>query len=320
LFGSRFAQWGLYRYYPFVLTSSFLSRRNINAVILRISRMKCFAVLLLAGLSLASPVTQAFSFTGHRVVGQICHDHLSDKAKASIAAIMGLEKLPFAATWPDEMRRSHNNKTFWSNASKWHFVNVPAKKSYVDAPKAPLGDTIVAIEAFTALLKGKPLPDGPVKSNLQLYFGDLAAEKNQLMIKQFAVRFLIHLIGDLHQPLHAGYKADRGGNNIKVKWFGEKQTLHAVWDGAMIDRQKLSYTELAVKLGTVSAKDKLYMQSSELMDWLNESLELRDIAYNVDKYDSDFTAQYFFDNMPLINRQLQKAGFRAAKIFNDIFK
>ena len=63
--------------------------------------------------------------------------------------------------------------------------------------------------------------------------------------KRLALRFTIHIIGDLHQPLHAGRPGDRGGNNVKVTWFGEQTNLHSVWDSGMIDSRQLSHSELA---------------------------------------------------------------------------
>jgi hypothetical protein len=281
--------------------------------------MNYLVALLLISLSLVSTESYAFGKTGHRVVGQVCQDHLSKNANSALSKIMAGETLADAATWPDEMRRSKNN-TFWSNTAKWHYVNIPANTNYAQSRKSSHGDVVVAIEAFSALLEGKPLDNGPIKRSLQQRFGDLTIAKNKREIKQFAVRFLLHLIGDLHQPLHAGYIADRGGNKIQINWYARKQNLHAVWDTLLLNKQDQSDRQLAKELSQVSEKDKQQIQESRLQGWLNESLALRKVAYDVDKYDRDFTAQYFFDNMPLINRQLQKAGLRAAKIFNDIFK
>ena len=66
--------------------------------------------------------------------------------------------------------------------------------------------------------------------------------------KQLALRFVVHLVGDLHQPLHVGKCCDKGGNDVKVTWFGKPTNLHAVWDLALVDDEQLSFTELAAKL------------------------------------------------------------------------
>jgi hypothetical protein len=125
---------------------------------------------------------------------------------------------------------------------------------------------------------------------------------------------------DQHNPLHAGYLDDRGGNDITVKWFGQPNNLHWVWDRGLINKQQFSFTELADKLNAMPPGIKTQFQQGGVMQWLDEALELRNVAYDVDKYGSDFGYPYLSDNTPLINGQLQKAGLRAAMVFNQIYK
>ena len=271
--------------------------------------------------SLLSFNAMALGQTGHRVVGQICQNHLNIKAWSAVSAIMDGEQLAFAATWPDEMRSSRDNTNFWGRiASNWHYVNVPAGQSYQTSIKAPQGDVIVALEAFIDILEDKKLVDGPIKKGLNELFGDIEAEKNERALKQLAIRFILHLVGDLHQPLHAGHKSDRGGNNIKVMWFEEAKKLHGIWDTELIDNQNLSFSELTKKLDRLSKQEQQAITESNIMDWLDESLVLRKSVYDVQQYNYDLSYSYIFDNTPLINSQLQKAGLRAAKILNTIYK
>ncbi|NQZ08672.1 MAG: S1/P1 nuclease [Algicola sp.] len=277
-------------------------------------------VLLAATLSFTSSHAAAFGPTGHRVIAKICEANLSVRAKSSLQEILGLQKLAYAATWPDEMRTSTSDRALWAVTSKWHFVNIAKNETYATSVKSEDGDIIMAIRVFTSILKGLPIEKGPIRNALQGYFKDLDSPANQNKIKRFAVKYLVHTIGDLHQPLHAGYLNDRGGNDTPVKWFGQPNTLHWVWDRGLINKQKFSFTELADKLDAMPPGMKTHFQQGGVMQWLDESLALRKVVYDVDKYGSDFGYPYTYDNTPLINRQMQKAGFRAAMVFNQIFK
>ncbi len=276
--------------------------------------------LLGTTLCLLSSHANAFGPTGHRVIAKICEENLSLRAKSSLQEILGLEALPYAATWPDEMRTSTADEALWQVTAKWHYVNIGKNETYASAKKSKDGDVVMAIRVFSNILKGQPIEKGPIRKALQGYFKDVENPANASKIKRFAVKYLVHTIGDVHQPLHAGYLEDRGGNDIAVKWFGQPNTLHWVWDRGLINKQQFSFTELADKLNAMPPGLKAQYQQGKVMQWLDESLELRKTVYDVDRYGSDFGFAYIYDNTPLINLQLQKAGFRAAMVFNQIYK
>ncbi len=279
------------------------------------------SVLVVFIISFYSQFAFSFGANGHRAVGQIAENHLSPAAQQAIRRIMAGESLAIAATWPDEMRSSPDNPKFWaSTAAKWHFVNVGPDETYEDSKKEAKGDAYMALNAFVAILKGEKVPKGPIRDGLTQYFGDIDASKNQKALQQFAVRFIVHIVGDIHQPLHTGYLSDFGGNSIKVEWFGQPRKLHGVWDTDLLESQQLSYSELSDKLDKLDAPAVAKIQGSEPIDWLNESLVYRKQAYDVDSYDSDFSYSYVFNNQPLLESQLQKGGLRAAALFNQIFK
>jgi hypothetical protein len=105
---------------------------------------------------------------------------------------------------------------------------VPKGKHYHEVGAPEQGDSVTALAQFKATLLDK----------------DASLEQ-----KQLALRFIVHIIGDLHQPLHAGNGTDRGGNDVKVRFFWEDSNLHRVWDSQMLDRRQLSYSEWADWLG-----------------------------------------------------------------------
>lgn len=262
---------------------------------------------------------------GHRVVGQIASNHLSVEAKNKISEILGGEPLAFAATWPDDMRSSTDNTTFWSYsaAANWHFVNLKAGETYESSKKNVKGDAFVALNTFVAILNGSSIPKGPVATALTGYLGDLSDPKNQNNIKRFAVKFIVHIVGDLHQPLHAGHASDLGGNKIHVTWFGDDKNfnLHKVWDEGLVEFQGLSFTELVRKIDRANEDQIKDIQKSDALVWLNEAIDKRVQAYDLTQYeDNKLSYDYTFKNVPIIEEQMLKGGLRAAALFNKIFK
>ena len=164
----------------------------------------------------------AFSWgkTGHRVVGQIAENHLSPKAAAAVRDLLGPDSLAEIANWADEIRSDPS----WKRADPWHYVNIPDGETYEAMTKNPAGDIIVAMKRFEATLRN---PAAPKEERIQ------------------ALKFLVHMIGDIHQPLHAGKRDDLGGNRVSVHWFRsvEATNLHTVWDDLIIEQEKLSFTE-----------------------------------------------------------------------------
>ena len=132
---------------------------------------------------------------------------------------------------------------------------------------------------------------------------------------------LIHIVGDIHQPLHVGYKSDQGGNTIRVSWFNDPSNLHSVWDSQLIDYQKLSYTEYAkaINFSTLEARQKL--QSQALAEWFFDSyLVCEKIHREISHSQPRLGFEYNFQNIDILNRQLLKGGIRLAGLLNSLFE
>ena len=243
-----------------------------------------------------APSALAWGQTGHRVTGAIAELYLTDKAKAQIEKILGPETLAEASTWPDEMRS--NPEEFWQKtASPYHYVSVPEGKTYPEVGAPAQGDSVTALKRFSAILKNK---------------------NSTLEQKQLALRFIVHIVGDLHQPLHAGNGTDRGGNDVKLTFFGEDSNLHRVWDSGLIDGQQLSFTEwtnwLNSKITNKQAKD---WKVADPQVWITESTKIRDTIYP----DSDrISWDYKYQHIPTVKKRLSQGGVRIAAYLNDIFK
>ena len=270
--------------------------------------MKIWLFVAATAASLVPAPVFAWGKTGHRVVAAIADTQLSGLARAQVREILGgAESLDEAANWPDEMRSAPGD--FWQKtATPWHYVTLNGI-TYDHAP--PEGDALQALDHFRSVLRDP---------------------KASLADKQLALRFVVHLVGDLHQPLHVGKCCDKGGNDVKVSWFGKPTNLHAVWDSSLVDEEQLSFTELAAKLERhVSNQNVLDWWDLNPRDWIRESAEIRDTLYSsVPKPAKgkkrgkrravpELSYTYVYKFTPVMERRLSQAGVRLAAYLNDIF-
>ncbi|MFL6842816.1 MAG: S1/P1 nuclease, partial [Sphingomicrobium sp.] len=212
--------------------------------------------MIASAAALVPSPANAWGKTGHRVVAAIADTQLSGLTRAHIRELLGgAESLDEAANWPDEMRSAPG--VFWQKtATPWHYVTLDGI-TYDHAP--PEGDALQALAHFRSVLQD---PNA------------------SLADKQLALRFVVHLVGDLHQPLHVGKCCDKGGNDVKVAWFGKSTNLHAVWDSALVDDEQLSFTELAAKLERhTSDSDVVAWWDINPRDWISESAQIRETVY-----------------------------------------
>jgi hypothetical protein len=248
---------------------------------------------------LISTIAFCWGALGHRVIGEIAQQHLSKKAKKELKKLIGRETLAWWSNWPDFIR----SDSTWNHTSTWHYVDLPGhmpKDSFITGLKKLPGKTLYTqIPEMLAQLKNKSLPNEQ---------------------RRTALFFLIHFIGDLHQPLHVGRHDDAGGNRITVYWFGDKTNLHTLWDSKLVDFQQYSYTEYARLLDIASDNQVHDWQSSSLDDWFYESHVLSDTIYDATPAESKLSYNYNFQFQQLFNQQLLKGGIRLAGLLNEAFE
>ncbi|MDA3934374.1 MAG: S1/P1 nuclease [Gammaproteobacteria bacterium] len=250
-------------------------------------------MLLLVGL-LYSQQLLAWGKTGHRVIGEIAEHYLSPSARLTVAELLIDEGLAEASTWADFMRS--NQDEFWQKtATPWHYVTVPRGTSYADTGAPPQGDAITALQRFNATLT------------------DAEAE---LEDRQLALRFIVHIVGDLHQPLHVGNGEDKGGNDFDVVYFDQPTNLHRVWDSQIIDNEKLSFSEKSAwLLEKISAADFRAWNNPDPLVWIAESAVWRDQLYPAE---IRLKWNYDYQWLPVINQRLSQAGVRVAAYLNTL--
>jgi hypothetical protein len=274
------------------------------------------AILIALGYPAATSVPAAveppmpWGVDGHRITGLIAEHHLTDKARLAIRQLTEGASLAELSTWADDIK----SDTSWDYASIWHYINIddlaaknpdPASR-YAAASVRSRGNIVEAIKYFESMLR---------------------QEKAAIGRRQIALKFLVHFVGDLHQPLHAGRVDDQGGNRVAVHWFGELSNLHSIWDSKLIESQKLSYTEFAGFIDRVPADSVGAWQRSNCLDWMNESYDLRRRAYDLEDLSRHTDREgrlnlgyaYSFEAMPVIKRRLVQGGVRLAGLLNSIF-
>lgn len=258
--------------------------------------MRRFILALLCWALPAAPAL-AWGATGHRVTGAVADHYLSGVARAQIELLLGTESLAQAATWPDDMRS--DPAEFWQKtASPFHFVTVPAGRTHIEVGAPPEGDAVTALARFAQVLRD---PNA------------------SLADRRLALRFTIHIIGDLHQPLHAGRPGDRGGNDVKVSWFGEPTNLHSVWDSKMIDSRQLSHSELAAWLaGAITPDEVIAWSNPDPEAWIAESVALRETVYPAG-LNPKLSYDYAYRHGEAVDGRLSRAGVRIAAYLNKLF-
>lgn len=269
--------------------------------------MPRLAVLALcAGLAVSTPAA-AWGPIGHRVSAELAERNISGRTRAQVEEILGRESLVEAATRPDEERS--NPEPFWQEtASPYHYVTLPAGQKADQLAHPPEGDAASALERFTAVLRNP------------------AASRQD---KALALRFVVHIVPDLHMPLHAGKPGDRGGNDVKVTWFGQPQNLHWVWDEGILVHQQLSYSEYADRLAArTTPAEILQWWDARPATWIDESAALRDRIYPATGGEHGLgTAEspvvlswdYEWQWRPSVELRLRQAGVRLAAYLDWVF-
>jgi len=255
----------------------------------------CILIAVMAYLPLHAG---AWGMIGHRVVGQIADYYLTAKARKAVKNILGTESIAMASNWADFIK----SDTSYNYLYSWHYVNLPAGLdqqgvfNFLDTDKP--ANLYNRVPEQIAVLKNK----------------QSTAEQ-----KLLAMRLLIHLIGDIHQPMHTARKEDLGGNKINVTWFGEKSNLHRVWDEGLIEYQQLSYTEYATAINHPTDIQLKTWKTFSLKQDIFESYMICNQIYAGIKFDEKLSYRYNFDYVAILNNALLKGGVRLAQILNDIY-
>lgn len=240
----------------------------------------------------------AWGMLGHRIVGEIADSYLSPSAKKEIQKILGTESIAMGSNWPDFIKSDPAYKYL----DVWHYVDFERNISF--------GQMKFVLEKDTS---------ANAYNKLNFLITELKKKALPLDKKQMYLKLLIHIIGDIHQPLHVGYSDDRGGNDVKVSWFNEPSNLHSVWDAKLIDYQQLSYTEYTKAINYSTLAQRQLWVKGGLLAWLWDSYQIAESLYRDVKTGDKLSYRYNFGHIGTLNKQLLKGGVRLAEVLNKIF-
>ncbi len=241
---------------------------------------------------------QAFPWgqKGHDTTAFIAEQHLTPATKAAVEQILDGKSIVYYSNWLDNA--SHTPEYEWTKT--WHYKNIDADKTYENAPLNEKGDVVSAIYQQTDILK-KP---------------DASDEERRL-----ALKIIVHLVGDIHQPMHMGRLSDLGGNRHRVAYFDRSSNLHSVWDSSLPESaHKWSYTEWQNQIDRLSEKDALDIIDGGNPDsWGKETYGVACQVYEGTPENSKIEYNYIARWTPTIEQQFLKGGLRLADLLNSIF-
>ncbi len=266
--------------------------------------MKQFIPLLLAGVMLASPSfdAQAWGGQGHRLVARIADTQLTPQARAAVDELLKGEADPTLsgiASWADELRGS--DPDLGKRTASWHYVNIAEHDcQYLKERDCKDGDCVTeALKEQSAILADTSRP---------------LAERTQ------ALKFVVHFTGDIHQPMHAGYAHDKGGNNFQLHFNGRGTNLHSLWDSGMVYDRRLTDDEYLKELLALPAPDAAELVRGDRDPELwSESVCRIAIAPGVyPARPGTVPTGYVSRHRPVVEQHLRLAGDRLAVLLNAL--
>jgi hypothetical protein len=233
---------------------------------------------------------------GHRLVATIAWDHLTPRAREAATALLAGEPLGEASIWADRIRNERRE------TSPWHYVNIPVGSHAWDPVAWCRGGNCVvgAVDRFGRVVADAHAP---------------RAERVE------ALKYLIHFVGDLHQPLHVGDRGDRGGNDVKVSWRGKETNLHAVWDSDLLTAWSVDegrYLQgLRRRIARMTPAERDAMAGGSIEGWAMDGTRFsRDVVYQTPAGGA-VSPEYLRVAGPVLDLVLIQAGLRLARLVNE---
>ncbi|QKJ32804.1 S1/P1 nuclease [Mucilaginibacter mali] len=245
-------------------------------------------------------VLVSWGVVGHRTVATIATNHLTPAAQAGIRKLIGDTSLADISTWADEVRSAD---PAFASTGPWHYINLPAGYNY---------------DQFITAVNNAKAPN--VYTALQKCIGDLKSDTTSLRYRRMALKFVVHLVGDLHQPMHVSHAEDQGGNLVQVTFNGDPTNLHSLWDSRLIARHPLPVSTMVTEYDKATPQEIAKWQADDMMKWLYESYLVSEQIYAAAAKNPKFTDDYYNIAMPVVQKRLLQAGIRLAGVLNSIYK
>ncbi|WP_345952928.1 S1/P1 nuclease [Mucilaginibacter sp. PAMB04168] len=247
---------------------------------------------LSGGIVLAALGLVSWGFKGHRAVATIAQHHITSNTAYTVSAYLKGEQMDEVSTWADENR---DPKT-----APWHYINLPlglSRNAFVKAVQESDNNVYTAILKTEATLR------------------DLNASTEA---KNEALKYLIHLVGDAHQPMHVSRKEDKGGNTIQLRFDNKGTNLHSLWDSKLIDHEGLSQEDIVKNYDTATPAEIKKWEADSPIEWLWESYQITTELYANAKPGQNIDEVYYQKYIRVIRKRIDQAGIRLAGELNRV--
>ncbi|HEX8254829.1 MAG TPA: S1/P1 nuclease [Thermoanaerobaculia bacterium] len=264
----------------------------------------------LALLSLLPTPLFAWGAKGHSVIAELAERGLSPAAAAVVRDLNYNAPLRDVASLPDDWRGEETRKVRTTNTGAWHYSNIPNDQATFDRARDCKDDNciVAAIEKYTAILRDK---------------------KQSREARREALVYVVHFVGDIHQPMHAAggmvkneetgeMEPDRGGNSVKLRYLGTETNLHSMWDSMLIEWGEDTVEEYVAYLLDFEMRGRPIseLQTGNAVDWINEShFTAVNNAYAIGN--GRIGAAYAQRNIGVVYERLLRGGLRLRKLLDE---
>lgn len=254
-----------------------------------------FAISLLFCLAIGS--ASAWNAVGHRIIAEIAYQNLTCKARRQVDDLLGKRGIIYAAPWADDIK----SDTIYPESHVWHYQNLRAGLSHTDLdylfanPTAEGKHLYFALDSLTTHLKTVDKKDAD------------------------ALKFVVHLMGDFFQPMHAGHPEDKGGNKVQMRWFGRGTNLHTVWDRYLLEYAEFSATEYVAYLNDRYGSQTKTIRQLTMLECLYHIYDLQQAIYHYQTKGDNSTYHYAYRFRTDMEQSLYTAGIKLAQLLNEIY-
>lgn len=252
-------------------------------------------ILSLSIISLTALQGFTWGQKGHDVTAFIAESHLTPATKHAVDSILKGKSIVYYSNWLDNA--SHTPE--YAYTKTWHYKNIDPDETFENAPVLETGDVITAIYDQAAILQ----------------------DNDSDTDKALALKILVHLMGDIHQPMHMGRRMDRGGNNVKLKFFYNNSNLHSIWDSKVLESgHNWAFTEWQQQIDRATPDEQAEILNDGTPEkWGKECHEIASRIYEATPPDSMLSYDYVSEWTPVIEMQLLRGGLRLADVLNSIY-
>lgn len=254
--------------------------------------------IILSSIIIGASAFQGFGWgqKGHDTTAFIAENHLTPAAYAEVTNLLDGKSIVYWANWLDNA--SHTPEYAYSKT--WHYKNIDAGVKYEEAPLLETGDVVRAIYDQVAILQNP---------------------KASREDKQLALKIIIHVMGDIHQPMHMGHASDLGGNRWTVNYFGRDNNLHSVWDSSIPESaHKWTFTEWQNQIDRLTpVQIEAILADGTPEKWGKETFEICGEIYDTTPEGTKISYDYVAKWTPVVEEQFLKGGLRLADVLNSIY-